>query len=166
MGQQAWGGDQDVLAFLADRGSRAEYVTSVCGGSIFLGAAGLLQGYKATCHWSAREALRTFGAEPVEARVVVDRNRITGGGVTAGIDFGLVLLAKLRGDEAAKLTQLAMEYAPEPPFDAGSPRTAGPAPRRAGDEPHGCRDGETDRVAIATIPARPLRGRTEGEDDS
>ena len=127
MGQQAWGGDQDVLAFLADRGSRAEYVTSVCGGSIFLGAAGLLQGYKATCHWSAREALRTFGAEPVEARVVVDRNRITGGGVTAGIDFGLVLLAKLRGDEAAKLTQLAMEYAPEPPFDAGSPRTAGPA---------------------------------------
>jgi len=127
IGQQAWGGDQDVLAFLADRGSRAEYVTSVCGGSIFLGAAGLLQGYKATCHWSAREALRTFGAEPVEARVVVDRNRITGGGVTAGIDFGLVLLAKLRGDEAAKLTQLAMEYAPEPPFDAGSPRTAGPA---------------------------------------
>jgi cyclohexyl-isocyanide hydratase len=127
MGQQAWGGDQDVLAFLADRGSRAEYVTSVCGGSILLGAAGLLQGYKATCHWSAREALRTFGAEPVEARVVVDRNRITGGGVTAGIDFGLVLLAKLRGDEAAKLTQLAMEYAPEPPFDAGSPRTAGPA---------------------------------------
>src|SRR5439155_816872 len=86
IGQQAWGGDQDVLAFLADRGSRAEYVTSVCGGSIFLGAAGLLQGYKATCHRSAREALRTFGAEPVEARVVVDRNRITGGGVTAGID--------------------------------------------------------------------------------
>jgi len=68
-----------------------------------------------------------FGAEPVEARVVVDRNRVTGGGVTAGIDFGLVLLAKLRGDDAARLTQLAMEYDPEPPFDAGSPRAAGPA---------------------------------------
>src|SRR5437773_9309419 len=126
MGQQAWGGDQDVLAFLADRGSRARYVTSVCGGSIFLGAAGLLEGYRATCHWAAREALRTFGAEPVKARVVEDRNRITGGGVTAGIDFGLVLLAKLRGDETARLMQLAMEYAPEPPFNARSPRPAGP----------------------------------------
>jgi cyclohexyl-isocyanide hydratase len=74
-----------------------------------------------------RDALSAYGAEPVEARVVVDRNRITGGGVTAGIDFGLVLLAKLRGDEAAKLTQLAMEYDPEPPFQSGSPKTADPA---------------------------------------
>ena len=115
-----------MLAFLADRGARSRYVTSVCAGSLILGAAGLLKGYKATSHWSAREALSTYGAEPVEARVVVDRNRVTGGGVTAGIDFGLVLLAKLRGDDAARLTQLALEYDPEPPFDAGTPKSAGP----------------------------------------
>jgi cyclohexyl-isocyanide hydratase len=126
-GQQAIMSDSEVLGFLADRGSRANWVTSVCSGSLLLGAAGLLKGYKATSHWAAREGLRAFGAEPVAARVVVDRNRVTGGGVTAGIDFGLVLLAKLRGDDAAKLTQLAMEYDPEPPFDAGSPKTAGPA---------------------------------------
>jgi hypothetical protein len=102
-------------------------VTSVCGGSIVLGAAGLLQGYKATSHWSAREALRLFGATPVEARVVTDRNRISGGGVTAGIDFGLVLLAQLLGEDVAKMTQLALEYDPAPPFDAGTPKKAGPA---------------------------------------
>jgi cyclohexyl-isocyanide hydratase len=127
LGQQQHMNDTDILAFLADRAPRSKYVTSVCGGSLLLGAAGLLKGYKATSHWTARDALTAFGAEPVEARVVVDRNRITGGGVTAGIDFGLVLLAKLRGDEAAKLTQLAMEYDPEPPFTSGSPRTADPA---------------------------------------
>jgi cyclohexyl-isocyanide hydratase len=126
-GQNAIMGDSEVLAFLADRGGRARCITSVCSGSLLLGAAGLLKGYKATSHWAARAALSAFGAEPVDARVVVDRNRITGGGVTAGIDFGLVLLAKLRGDEAAKLTQLAMEYDPEPPFNSGSPRNAGPA---------------------------------------
>lgn len=127
MGQQAMMRDGEVLAFLADRAPRSKYVTSVCSGSLLLGAAGLLKGYKATSHWAAREGLRMFGAEPIDARVVVDRNRISGGGVTAGIDFGLVVLAKLRGDEAAKLTQLAMEYDPEPPFDAGSPKSAGPA---------------------------------------
>jgi cyclohexyl-isocyanide hydratase len=126
-GMQEIMNDNEVLEFLADRAPRSKYVTSVCGGSMVLGAAGLLKGYKATSHWALRDALRTSGAEPVDARVVVDRNRITGGGVTAGIDFGLVLLAKLRGDDAAKLTQLAMEYDPEPPFDAGSPKTAGPA---------------------------------------
>jgi cyclohexyl-isocyanide hydratase len=126
-GQQELMNDAEVLGFLADRASSSKYITSVCSGSLLLGAAGLLKGYKATSHWATREALRAFGAEPVEARVVVDRNRITGGGVTAGIDFGLVLLAKLRGDDAAKLTQLAMEYDPEPPFNAGSPETAGPA---------------------------------------
>lgn len=116
--------DAEALAFLADRAAESKYVTSVCSGSLLLGAAGLLKGYKATSHWATRDALSAFGAEPVDARVVVDRNRITGGGVTAGIDFGLVLLAKLRGDEAAKLTQLAMEYDPEPPFLSGSPKTA------------------------------------------
>ena len=126
-GQQQLMNDAEVLAFLADRASSSKYITSVCSGSLLLGAAGLLKGYKATSHWAVRDSLSAFGAEPVESRVVVDRNRITGGGVTAGIDFGLVLLAKLRGDEAAKLTQLAMEYDPEPPFQAGSPKIAGPA---------------------------------------
>jgi cyclohexyl-isocyanide hydratase len=119
--------DPEVLAFLADRGARAKYVTSVCSGSLILGAAGLLRGYKATSHWAAADLLPLFGAEQTEGRVVIDRNRMTGGGVTAGIDFGLVLLAQLRGDETAKLTQLLLEYDPQPPFDAGSPKGAGPA---------------------------------------
>jgi cyclohexyl-isocyanide hydratase len=118
--------DREVLDFLVDRGRRAKYVTSVCTGALVLGTAGLLNGYKATTHWAAREVLRVFGAEPVTQRVVVDRNRITGGGVTAGIDFGYVLLAAMRGEEIAKITQLAMEYDPQPPFNAGSPETAGP----------------------------------------
>jgi cyclohexyl-isocyanide hydratase len=126
-GQNQLMSDAETLAFLADRGPKAKYVTSVCSGSLLLGAAGLLKGYKATSHWAARDGLSAFGAIPTDARVVVDRNRITGGGVTAGIDFGLVILAKLRGDDAAKLTQLAMEYDPEPPFQSGSPKTAGPA---------------------------------------
>jgi cyclohexyl-isocyanide hydratase len=126
-GQNAIMGDPAVLAFLADRGRDAKYITSVCSGSLLLGAAGLMKGYKATSHWAARDGLSAFGAIPTDARVVVDRNRITGGGVTAGIDFGLVVLAKLRGDDAAKLTQLAMEYDPAPPFQCGNPKSAGPA---------------------------------------
>jgi cyclohexyl-isocyanide hydratase len=117
--------DAEVLRFLAERGARARYVTSVCSGSLLLGAAGLLRGYKATSHWACHEALSLFGATPVVARVVTDRNRVTGGGVTAGIDFGLVLLAKLLGENLARMSQLGMEYDPEPPFDAGTPRKAG-----------------------------------------
>ncbi len=117
--------DEETLAFLADRGLRARYVTAVCTGSLILGAAGLLDGYKATSHWAARGLLALFGAESVDARIVVDRNRITGGGVTAGIDFGLALLNELYGEETAKVTQLLMEYDPAPPFDAGSPDGAG-----------------------------------------
>jgi cyclohexyl-isocyanide hydratase len=113
--------DDETLAFLADRGSRARWVTAVCTGSLMLGAAGLLKGYKATTHWAALGLLEAFGAEPVDARVVTDRNRITGGGVTAGIDFGLTLLATLFNEDIAKITQLLMEYDPAPPFDAGSP---------------------------------------------
>ncbi len=119
--------DAETLQFLADQGSRAKYVTSVCSGSLVLGAAGLLQGYRATSHWSMLKALRLFGATPVEARVVTDRNRVSGGGVTAGIDFGLEVLSQLLGEEIARLTQLAMEYDPAPPFDSGSPKKAGPA---------------------------------------
>jgi cyclohexyl-isocyanide hydratase len=116
--------DEATIAFLKDRGSRAKLITSVCTGSLVLAAAGLLTGYKATSHWAAREALRDFGAEPVDARVVVDRNRITGGGVTAGLDFGLQIIAKLRDQRYAEGVQLLAEYAPEPPFNAGTPHTA------------------------------------------
>lgn len=125
-GQMAIMNDPAVIRFVADRGARAKYVTSVCSGSLVLGAAGLLRGYKATSHWACRDLLALFGATPVDARVVVDRKRISGGGVTAGLDFGLVLLAKLLGDDIAKMTQLAMEYDPEPPFHAGTPKEAGP----------------------------------------
>lgn len=117
--------DAEVLAFMADRGSRAKYVTSVCSGSLILGAAGLLQGYKASCHWALHPAIALFGAIPEQGRVVSDRNRLTGGGVTAGIDFGLTLLAELLGEDLAKMMQLALEYDPAPPFDAGSPEKAG-----------------------------------------
>jgi putative intracellular protease/amidase len=116
--------DEATIAFLKDRGSRAKLVTSVCTGSLVLGAAGLLDGYKATSHWAVRDVLREFGAEPVDARVVVDRNRITGAGVTAGLDFGLQILAKLRDQQYAEGVQLLAEYAPEPPFAAGTPATA------------------------------------------
>lgn len=124
-GQIAVMQDPEVLKFLADRGSRAKYVTSVCSGSLVLGAAGLLQGYKASCHWALHPAIAKVGAIPEQGRVVTDRNRVTGGGVTAGIDFALVLLAKLLGEDIAKMTQLALEYDPTPPFDAGTPEKAG-----------------------------------------
>ena len=117
--------DAEVMAFLAHHGERARWVTSVCTGSMILGAAGLLQGYRAATHWAGREILPVFGAEPVAERVVVDRNRITGGGVTAGIDFGLQLLDIVYGDEVARTTQLLMEYDPAPPFDAGNVESAG-----------------------------------------
>jgi len=116
--------DEATIAFVKDRGSRAKFVTSVCTGSLVLGAAGLLKGYKATSHWAAREVLREFGAEPVDARVVEDRNRITGGGVTAGIDFGLTIVGKLRDRPYAEGVQLLAEYDPSPPFDAGVPAKA------------------------------------------
>lgn len=125
-GQRPLMDDAEVLEFLADQGWQARYVTSVCSGSLLLGAAGLLQGYQSACHWAFREMLRPFGAEPVAQRTVRDRNRISGGGVTAGIDFGLLLAAELAGDEVAKEIQLALEYDPAPPFDVGSPEKAGP----------------------------------------
>jgi cyclohexyl-isocyanide hydratase len=116
--------DPRIMAFLQDRGKRARYVTSVCTGSLALGAAGLLHGYKATSHWQVRDLLPLLGAEVVAERVVEDRNRITGGGVTAGIDFGLRVAAQLRGEDYAKMLQLVFEYDPQPPFHAGSPEMA------------------------------------------
>ena len=116
--------DEATIRFLKDRGSRAKFVTSVCTGSLILGAAGLLTGYRATSHWVAKPLLPIFGAIPAEGRVVRDRNRITGGGVTAGIDFGLALVGQLRDRSYAEGVQLLAEYAPEPPYDAGTPQRA------------------------------------------
>ncbi len=116
--------DETTMGFLKDRGGRARYVTSVCTGSLLLGAAGLLAGYKATSHWATKALLPIFGATPVDARVVEDRNRITGGGVTAGIDFGLALVGRLRDQQYAESVQLMAEYDPQPPFTAGAPERA------------------------------------------
>jgi cyclohexyl-isocyanide hydratase len=124
-GQVAVMRDAATLAFLKRQGEGARYVTSVCSGSLILGAAGLLVGYRSACHWAAREMLSAFGAEPVAERIVRDRNRLSGGGVTAGIDFGLVLAAELAGEDVAKEIQLMLEYAPAPPFRAGTPEAAG-----------------------------------------
>jgi len=128
-GTLAAASDPETLAFMADRGSRAKYVTSVCSGSLILGAAGLLKGYKATSHWSVRHVLASYGAVPTDARVVRDRNRVTGAGVTAGLDFGLTMLAELRDRTYAECCQLMAEYDPHPPFNAGSLKTATPAVR-------------------------------------
>lgn len=126
MKQMAIIDDLEVLGFLKKQGSTAQFITSVCGGSIFLAKAGLLEGYRAATHWMMREELAKLGVEVGTERVVIDRNRISGGGVTAGIDFGLTIAKLLRGEEVAKIVQLSIEYNPDPPFDVGSPEKAGP----------------------------------------
>lgn len=117
--------DEAVLAFLSERGKKAKLVTSVCSGALVLGAAGLLRGYKATTHWSVHDVLPLLGATPVKARVVEDRNRITAGGITSGIDFGLRIAARLRGEDFARALELTLEYDPQPPFGTGTPAKAG-----------------------------------------
>lgn len=117
--------NETAIQFLRDQAKSAKYVTAVCGGSIILAAAGLLQGQRAATHWATYDILEELGVHGVRERVVTDGNRVTGGGVTAGIDFGLTILATLRGDEVAKTVQLMLEYDPKPPFDAGSPERAG-----------------------------------------
>jgi cyclohexyl-isocyanide hydratase len=119
--------DEDILAFLRRQASGARYITSVCTGSLVLGAAGLLEGKKAATHWMAMEILPSLGAIPTDARVVIDGKIITGGGVTAGIDFGLQVAAEVAGADAARQIQLQLEYDPKPPFDSGHPRSADPA---------------------------------------
>ena len=116
--------DPQMIAFLRERAPKAQWVTSVCTGALVLGAAGLLKGYRAATHWSAMEVLPMLGAIPVKERVVIDRNRITGGGATAGIDFGLTLVGHIWGEDQAKLIQMGNEYNPQPPFDAGHPDRA------------------------------------------
>jgi cyclohexyl-isocyanide hydratase len=119
--------DPEFLAQLRRLADGARYVTSVCTGALALGAAGLLRGKRAATHWAWRELLVPFGATPDPARVVRDGNVITGGGVTAGIDFALTVVAEIAGPETAQAIQLQIEYAPAPPFDAGAPETAPPA---------------------------------------
>lgn len=117
-------GDMDFIAEIRRLADGARYVTSVCTGSLVLGAAGLLKGRRAACHWAWRDQLALFGAIPDPSRVARDGRYITGGGVTAGIDFALTVVAELAGEAVAQGIQLAVEYAPAPPFDAGRPETA------------------------------------------
>jgi len=119
--------DAEVLGFLRAQAARARYVTSVCTGALVLGAAGLLKGRRATTHWASHDFLARFGAIPTQGRVVRDGNLFTAGGVTAGIDFGLTVVAEILGDAQAQAIQLALEYAPAPPFRAGTPDKAPPA---------------------------------------
>ena len=124
MGTDDMVNDEEMLDFLRRQAEGAKYVTSVCTGSLVLGAAGLLKGYRATTHWSAMDCLAPFGATPTNARVCVDRNRVTGGGVTAGIDFALTLVSEMIDRRTAEAIQLRLEYNPAPPFQAGLPETA------------------------------------------
>jgi putative intracellular protease/amidase len=125
MGTIAAMNDPATLDFLASRGRTAKWVTSVCTGGLLLGAAGLLLGYDATAHWAVADLLPLLGARHVDQRVVTDRNRMTAGGVTAGIDFALTLVARLKGEALARRAELTLEYAPEPPFASGTPQLAG-----------------------------------------
>jgi cyclohexyl-isocyanide hydratase len=118
--------DDRTLDFAAEVGSRANWITSVCNGSLLLGAAGLLKGYKAASYWYTRDHLSLFGAIPIDARYVFDRNRATGGGMTAGVDFGIAMIGQIMGEAAGRLFELLFEYAPQPPFGTGRPELADP----------------------------------------
>ena len=147
--------DPETLAFIRSHAKGARYVTSVCTGALVLGAAGLLEGKRATTHWMSHDMLSAFGATPVAERVVIDGNLITGGGVTAGIDFALRVAAEAFGEDVAKSIQLGLEYHPHPPFDAGTPHRAGPdlvAKAR-----HGARKRQEDRQAGVAAAAAKLR---------
>jgi cyclohexyl-isocyanide hydratase len=152
--------DEDVLAWLRAQAEHARFVTSVCTGALVLGAAGLLRGKRATTHWASRDLLAAFGAIPIVGRVVRDGNVFTGGGVTAGIDFALTIVAELAGVAAAQSIQLQIEYAPAPPFDAGTPETAPPevlaAARAAGAPMRAAREALVARLASSPLP---LHGR-------
>ena len=143
-----------VRRFLRERGEKSEWITSVCTGSIVLGAAGLLKGYKATSHWAARRQLSLFGAIPVDERVVFDRNRVTGAGVTSGLDFGLSLVQKIRGTEYAQSVQLLSEYDPKPSLDAGSEKNAPKEVVAMMREMLGGFNDQVDALAKRLVPAR------------
>jgi cyclohexyl-isocyanide hydratase len=142
--------DTEFLSQIRRLAEHARYVTSVCTGSLLLGAAGLLQGKRAACHWAWRDLLPVFGAVPDPARVVRDGNVITGGGVTAGIDMALTVVGEIAGADFAEVVQLGIEYAPAPPFDAGRPERARPeivtAARRRLDANRDARDAAARRA--------------------
>ena len=147
--------DDETLGFVRKQAAGARYVTSVCTGSLVLGAAGLLKGKRAATHWMSRDMLAAFGAEPVGERVVIDGNVITGGGVTAGIDFALTVAAKEFGEDLAQSIQLGIEYDPAPPFDAGSPAGAAAELVRRVQDAAAARQGE--RQAAVDRAAAKLR---------
>ncbi len=148
--------DDETLDFVRRQAAGARYLTSVCTGALVLGAAGLLVGRRATTHWAAHDLLAAFGAVPVEGRVVRDGNLVTGGGVTAGIDFALTLAAELTDPATAQAIQLQHEYAPAPPFDAGRPETAGPAVTAAARKRLAASRAEREAI-VARIVARQAR---------
>ena len=145
--------DEETLDFVRRQALEARYVTSVCTGSLVLGAAGLLKGRRATTHWMSLPMLAAFGCEPVADRVVVDGNVITGGGVTAGIDFALTVAGEWFGAEAARRIQLGIEYDPRPPYDAGAPDRADASLVAAVREAAAARQGERE-AAVAQAAAR------------
>ena len=152
--------DGETLDFLRRQAVKAQFVTSVCTGSLVLGAAGLLRGKRAASHWMSRDMLASLGAIPVAERVVVDGNIITGGGVTAGIDFALTIVAMLKGDTVAQALQLGIEYAPSPPFNAGTPETA---PREVVERTlAGARSMLAERSAQVAKAAKALQGQASG----
>ena len=118
--------DQATVEFLARQGEAATWIVSVCTGALLLGKAGLLKGYKAASHWAVIDTLEAFGATPVHERVVIDRNRCTGGGVTAGVDIGLTIAGQLAGEDMGRVIELVLEYNPAPPFGTGHPTLADP----------------------------------------
>ncbi len=138
--------DEETVDFVRCQGMGAKYVTSVCTGAFILGAAGLLQGKRATTHWAYHHLLPRVGAIPVKERVVRDGNRFTGGGVTAGIDFALTLMAEIAGPDIAQAVQLSLEYDPHPPFNSGSPRVARSVVKEAADQRYAARLSAFDAV--------------------
>jgi len=140
--------DDEILGFLRKQAKKAKFVTSVCTGSLLLGAAGLLDGYNASTYWASTEFLSGYGAHYQKGRVVKDRNRITGGGVTAGIDFALTAVAELADERTAKMIQLMIEYNPDPPFNSGHPDVADPETVRA------LREIMKDRIAARKLQAK------------
>ena len=149
--------DAVVLDFIRDQAWGARYVTSVCTGALVLGAAGLLHGVRATTHWMSHDLLAAFGAIPVRARVVSDGRIVTGGGVTAGIDFGLTLIAEIAGRDLAEAIELGLEYDPQPPFGTGTPDRAGAElmarMRALSAKIQGVRTEQVRRAAAALTPA-------------
>ncbi|MFC7475736.1 DJ-1/PfpI family protein [Dankookia sp. GCM10030260] len=145
--------DAEVLDFLRAQAPGAQWVTSVCTGALVLGAAGLLRGRRATTHWASHDFLAALGAVPVQARVVRDGHLVTGGGVTAGIDFALTIVAEIAGPELAQAIQLQIEYAPAPPFQAGDPATA-PAAVLAAAQARGAGMRAEREALVARVAAR------------